>query len=183
MKKLLAFLGSPRINGNSSSLAHELLKGAKNAGAQTEAYVLNQLNFKGCQGCFFCRSHDFCILKDDLTPALQNIKTADVVVIASPFYMWSVTGQTKLFLDRLLPFIGDHFTPRYAPRKTIMLYSQGNPNLDKFRPYFNELKELLSVGGFMVEKELIAVKADIPGKMRNHEVLAHAYQLGQELAQ
>ena len=71
--KIVAVLGSPRPQGNSGTLARTFLNTAKELGAETTEFLLNQMDFQGCQGCRGCKTKcHTCILKDDLTPVLRR---------------------------------------------------------------------------------------------------------------
>lgn len=99
--------GSPRKQWNTATLVAKALEGAAAQGAETELVHLYDLDFKGCKSCFACKtrrgkSYGTCALQDDLTPTLQKIATADALVIGSPIYFGSVTGETRSFLERLL---------------------------------------------------------------------------------
>ena len=83
--KIVAVLGSPRPKSNSTALARTILQKAGELGAETEEFVLNKLQFKGCQGCETCKKKlDRCVLKDDLAPVLEAVKAADAVVLPLP---------------------------------------------------------------------------------------------------
>ena len=53
--KAIAINGSPRRNWNTDTLLKKALKGADSVGAETELIHLYNLNFKGCNSCFFCK--------------------------------------------------------------------------------------------------------------------------------
>ncbi len=92
--KLLCVLGSPRENGNSSTLARRLCETAEGMGAEVATYSLNKLKYRGCQGCMACKSKlDHCALEDDLTEVLDAVYGADALVLASPVYYGDVSSQ------------------------------------------------------------------------------------------
>ncbi len=103
--QVIGIVGSPRENGNTAALVRQMLKGAAEAGADTEVFYLNKLNFRGCQACMYCKSHDVCKQEDDMARVIEEIKKADGIIIGSPVYIGYVSGQTKLFLDRLYVFL------------------------------------------------------------------------------
>ena len=99
--------GSPRKQWNTATLVTKALEGAAAAGATAELFHLYDLDFKGCKSCMACKtrgghSYGRCVLKDDLEPVLQKIATADGLIIGSPIYFGTVTGETRSFLERLL---------------------------------------------------------------------------------
>ena len=105
MKKLIAINGSPRRNGNTAQLLQEAMRGAQDAGAETEIVHLYTLNFKGCTSCFACklksRPHGSCAMKDDLSPVLEKVKAADAVIFGSPIYFMNMTAEMIAFIERL----------------------------------------------------------------------------------
>ncbi|MBT1070616.1 flavodoxin family protein [Pelotalea chapellei] len=99
--------GSPRKQWNTATLVAKALEGAAAQGATTELFHLYDLNFKGCTSCFGCKirggkSYGKCVMNDDLAPVLEKIAAADALVIGSPIYFGTVTGETRSFLERLL---------------------------------------------------------------------------------
>ncbi|MCX6986328.1 MAG: flavodoxin family protein [Lentisphaerae bacterium] len=105
--KVMAVNGSPRKKWNTATLLKKALEGAASAGAETELIHLYDLNFKGCISCFACKlkggaSYGKCAMKDDLTPILDNLAKADAIILGSPFYFGTVTGEMRSFMERLL---------------------------------------------------------------------------------
>lgn len=99
--------GSPRKQWNTATLVKKALEGAAVRGAATELIHLYDLDFKGCTSCFACKarggkSYGRCAMGDGLTPVLEKIARADALVIGSPVYFGSVTGETRSFMERLL---------------------------------------------------------------------------------
>lgn len=101
MRKVLALCGSARRGGNTDILLEEILNGAKEYGASTEKLFLSDFSIKPCTGCTLCKEQEACSQIDDYGLLLESIFSAHAVVIGSPVYMGQVSGQTKLFLDRL----------------------------------------------------------------------------------
>lgn len=116
--KVIAINGSPRKKWNTSTLLGKALEGAAAQGAETELIHLYDLDYKGCISCFACKtrggkSYGTCGFKDGLTPVLEKIIEADALIIGSPIYFGSVTGETRSFLERLLfPYLT--YTVPYA---------------------------------------------------------------------
>jgi len=130
--KITAMLGSPRKNGFTSRIANAFLESAGQKGASVRSYVLNDMNFKGCQGCHACKTkQDHCILEDDLTPALADLQTSDILVLATPIYFWDVTGQFKLFFDRTWSLVKPDYMTNPHPvrmnpgKQAVWISSQG----------------------------------------------------------
>jgi multimeric flavodoxin WrbA len=101
-KQVLVILGSPRKKGNSSTLAARISGGAKSAGAEVETLFLQDLKISPCRGCDTCKKDDSkgCAINDDMQEIYRKLIKADAWVIASPVYWFTMSAQTKIFMDR-----------------------------------------------------------------------------------
>jgi multimeric flavodoxin WrbA len=101
-KKVLVLLGSPRKKGNSATLAERIIKGAETAGATVERVYLHGQNIAPCNACYACQKKDSkgCAIDDDMQPIYKKLIESYAWVIASPVYWFTMSAQTKLFLDR-----------------------------------------------------------------------------------
>ena len=104
--KAIAINGSPRKNWNTDMLLQQALKGAEDAGAQTELIQLSDLSFSGCRSCFACKINGaetgHCMWKDDLHPVFDKILSADAVFMGSPVYLGNVSGMMYCLMERLV---------------------------------------------------------------------------------
>lgn len=158
--KILGLVGSPNINGNTAKLVNTILDGAAENGADKVIYNLASLNIKGCDACRKCQESGCCIIDDDMQKLYREIHTADAVVLGSPVYMWQMTAQTKLFVDRLTAFLKPNFSSRLDNKKLILVFSQGSSDRDAFKPYFEYTAGLLYYLGFDVLDTIIAAGTD-----------------------
>ena len=149
--KTIGIVGSPRKNGNVDRLVQAVLDGAEEAGRETTKYHLNEMNYSGCQGCNYCKSHENCRLDDDLSDLLKDMAEADAVVFGSPIYFYLFTGQFKLMEDRMYSLVDAGFNSRLAPgKKAVIVTSQGNPDLSAFEKAATEFAGILKRLGFEV---------------------------------
>jgi multimeric flavodoxin WrbA len=105
--KALAINGSPRKKWNTATLLAKALEGAASVGAETELVHLYDLNYKGCTSCFACKlkggdSYGKCAMNDGLTPLLAKVADTDLLLLGSPIYFGTVTGEMRSFMERLL---------------------------------------------------------------------------------
>ena len=101
--KVTIFNGSPRRNGNTSELVKKI-RTALDGKAACEVISLYDKDIKGCSNCEACRRNTLsthCAMKDDMIPIYDTFLNSDVVIIASPIYMWQFTPCTLAFLNRL----------------------------------------------------------------------------------
>ena len=100
-KKVLILSGSPRKGGNSDLLCDEFLRGAIEAGNRVEKIRVAEKKIGFCSACYYCRqSGGLCAKKDDMADILQRLIDADVIVLASPVYFYSIDAQLKPVIDR-----------------------------------------------------------------------------------
>jgi multimeric flavodoxin WrbA len=105
--KVMAINGSPRKKWNTAILLESALTGAASRGAETELVHLYDLKFRGCISCFACKlrggsSYGKCAMRDELTPVLDALDAADGMILGSPIYFGTVTGEMRSFMERLL---------------------------------------------------------------------------------
>lgn len=101
-KKIIIVNGSPRKKGNSATLAKQVANGAEGVGAAVESFYLQGMNIRTCTACGTCRKDREidCEIEDDMGPLYPKLRQADALVIAGPIYYFTVSAQTKLFMDR-----------------------------------------------------------------------------------
>jgi multimeric flavodoxin WrbA len=150
--KVMAVNGSPRKKWNTATLLQKTLEGAASQGAETELIHLYDLDYKGCKSCFACKtkggeSYGRCAVKDDLSPVLDRIeKTIDAIVLGSPIYYASVTGEMRSFMERLMfPFRTYTDPPQSLFKKTIKTGFIYTMNVTKDRMKENDYDKHLSV--------------------------------------
>ncbi|MFZ0926932.1 MAG: flavodoxin family protein [Halobacteriota archaeon] len=132
--KVLAINGSPRTKCNTATLLTNALDGAASQGAETELVHLYKLDFKGCISCFSCKlkngeSYGRCAVNDDLTPILEKAVEADAIILGSPIYLGTATGEMRSFMERLIfPYLvydANHSTLFTKRIKTGLIYTMG----------------------------------------------------------
>jgi len=182
--KIVAVLGSPRAKSNSTALARKILNKAGELGAETEEFVLNKLEFKGCQGCETCKKKlDRCVLKDDLAAVLDAVKEADAVVLASPCYFGEVSAQFKAFFDRTYSYLNADFSSRIEPGKSsVFVYAQGQTDLNAYDDVFPRYERWLKHYGF-APNHLLRMNGprDADSASKREDLLTEADRIAEEL--
>lgn len=100
--KILVLNGSPRPQGNTSSMIKAFQEGAESAGHRVAVMDVCKMNIAGCLACEYChgKGHGACIQKDDMQEVYAQLSECHMLVIASPIYYHGVSGQLKCVLDR-----------------------------------------------------------------------------------
>jgi multimeric flavodoxin WrbA len=155
--QILAFNGSPRTQGNTSAIIAAILEGARSKGAQTTEVRLHDIDLKGCCGCLGCREHSgFCAQRDDLSPYLEAIKGCAGMVVGCPIYMYRISGQMKLFVDRIYSLYANRPDGGYDSmvpqgKRYALAISQGAPNPDQYKKSIQYLAGMTGSGLGMEE--------------------------------
>ena len=102
-KNVLILSGSPRRGGNSDLLCDEFGRGAGENGNTVEKIFIRDKKIGFCNACYGCRKTGMCVIKDDMAQVLERMHWADVIVMASPVYFYSIDAQMKALIDRTLP--------------------------------------------------------------------------------
>jgi len=107
INKIVVFDGGPRNTKFSKTtfMVNHFCRGAKSAGADIEYVKLKDMKINPCTGCYTCwtKTPGECIFQDDMIDLRMKFRKADLIIFASPLYIFNVTGIMKNFLDRLLP--------------------------------------------------------------------------------
>ncbi|MDO4555638.1 MAG: flavodoxin family protein [Lachnospiraceae bacterium] len=180
-KNVLLLLGSPRKNGNTSFLASEFARGAKENGAQVESVFLREKEMKDCLGCGVCQQNGgSCIQKDDMEVIYQQMRKADVIVFATPVYFYSWTSYMKRLIDRTFA------VEKLLENKTFCLLCAGAATeesymqtlCDSYEKYISCFRGEGNRNGGVV----IACGTNMPKDTEGSEAAEKAYQLGKKLA-
>ncbi len=99
-KRILILSSSPRKGGNSDTLCDRFLAGAEQSGHQVEKVFLGDRTIGYCTGCGACVRGKGCPQKDDMKVLLERIIQADVLVMATPVYFYTMAAQMKTLIDR-----------------------------------------------------------------------------------
>ena len=100
-KKVLILSSSPRRGGNSDTLCNEFMRGAIESGNEAEKVFLRDKTIHYCTGCSTCSLHGKpCPQKDDAAEIIEKMVAADVIVMATPVYFYTMSAQMKTLIDR-----------------------------------------------------------------------------------
>jgi multimeric flavodoxin WrbA len=187
-KKVVVLLGSPRKKGNSTALAKQIIHGAESRGAMVETVYLNGLNIKPCQGCYSCRKPNSrgCVVDDDMQTVYPKVQTADRWVIASPVYWFSMSAQTKLFMDRCFAMFKETAQENYLLNKRIAI-AMSYGDTDAFNSgCVNALRSFQDAYRYAGANIIGMVygSAEEPGEITsNTSLMKQAQELGKKLMQ
>ena len=180
MKKVLILEGSPRLKGNSCILSDEFARGAEDAGYSVEKIAVARKKVAGCLGCNACyRNGGVCVQKDDMLEIREQMLEADVIVLASPIYFYSMTAQLKAVIDRTYAFFS-----QLAGKTFYFIISCAATDAAFTETMQAALRGFTCCVPDSVEGGVIlGTGTNDAGDVRNSPAMEQAYQMGRGLAE
>lgn len=138
MKELnvLIINGSPRINGNTSVAAEELVKTFDSLDIRTNVIQIGNKDIRGCVACGSCSKTGKCVFDDEVNKIAELFEQADGLIVASPVYYGSANGTLVSCLDRL--FYSTHFDKTMKVGASVVVARRGgcSASFDGLNKYF-----------------------------------------------
>lgn len=180
MKKILVLNGSRRAGGNTSALIDEFVRGAEESGNSVTRVELGKLDIKPCLGC--CKggrdkAHP-CVQRDGMDEVYPAYVEADVVVLASPLYYWSVSGLIKTAFDRLFAVAECDANLRNPVKESVLLMAAEGYGFEESEYWYDRLMGHLhwkSLGKVLCGGVFNA------GEIEGNAKLTEAYELGKSI--
>ncbi|MCH5352873.1 MAG: flavodoxin family protein [Acutalibacter sp.] len=179
-KKIIILNGSPRKNGNTTALTAEFTKGAEEAGNTVTEFFLGGMNINGCKGCFGGGKNPDspCVQKDDMEKIYPVYKEADIVVLASPLYYWTISGQLKTAFDRLFAVAECDPNYRNPKKQSALIMAAEGAGFEESEHWYDHLKK--HIGWQSLGKVLCGYVMQ-PGDIEGKKELVDAYELGKSI--
>jgi len=145
--KIIAICGSPK-KGN-CYWALNFIK-EDHPDIDFKLIMLNEVNLEPCKGCYLCiaQGEDLCPLKDDRDMIIEEISSADGIILASPVHVNHISTLMKHFINRI-GYLAHR--PRYFEKYVMVMAIGGGFGADKANEY---MSGMFSVFGFNVASSL-----------------------------
>jgi multimeric flavodoxin WrbA len=149
--KILAIHGSPRaVRSTTRKLAGFVLEGAAEAGSETEMLDLCDLQVTPCTACDACSLNGVCVNDDDVPSIIERMNEADGIVFASPVYIDNVSGQMKIFFDRLADAIHYQLLAGKYGCSVATTHTSGGDEVAAYQNHVLNYLGVIAVGGLSV---------------------------------
>ena len=179
-KKIVILNGSPRKNGNTAALSAAFTRGATESGNTVTEFYLNGMNLRGCLGC--CRGgknpESPCVQKDDMEKIYPAYREADIVVLASPLYYWTISGQLKVAFDRLFAVAECDPDYRNPKKQAVLLMAAEGHDFEESVFWYDRLKKHL---GWKSLGKVLCGGVMAVGDIQGRKELSDAYELGKSI--
>lgn len=179
-KKIIILNGSPRAKGNTMEIIKAFTAGAEAAGHTVTRFDLQKMNIHPCLGCYKGGKNPDspCTQKDDMDKIYPVYREADVVVLASPLYYWTISGQLKCAFDRLFAVAECDANCRNPIKEGVLLMAAEGNGFNESKIYYENL--LKHLGWKNLGEVLIGGVNDI-GDINGNPRLAEAETLGKNI--
>lgn len=151
--KILAIHGSPlTMRSTTRKLAAFVLEGAAEAGAETEMIDLCDVRVTPCTACDGCSFNGICVYEDDVPVLVKRMQDADGIIFASPVYIDNISGQMKLFFDRLADAIHYQLLAGKIGCSVATTHTSGGDEVVAYQNHVLNYLGVVSIGGLSVAK-------------------------------
>lgn len=190
--KITTILGSPRKKGNTARILGIFEDIIISQGHEIDRINVARCKLKGCLGCDKCQAiidEPGCVQKDDMLSIFERMITADVVIYASPLYVWGFTSQIKPLIDRQYCLVKNYGTPNYKSflkdKRVALLVTCGDKlenNADLIPIIFQrecDYTGSIAIGKYIVPScttpDALGNKADKTAERMAQDVLGNQY--------
>lgn len=172
-KKVLIIGGSPRTDGNSAALCEQFAKGASEAGNQVEYISLSGKKIGFCTACYACEGGE-CPQKDDVPGIIAKMLDADVIVLATPVYFYTMSAQLKALIDRSVMVY-----PKIAKKEFYFIMTMADTTVENFRGTLEALRGFVMCCEDSRECGIISASGVYQkGEISGNPALKEAYNAG-----
>ncbi len=190
MVQIIAIYGSPRRDGNSATLLKQAVAGAREAGAHVEEVVLRDYKISPCMEIYHCLKAGECGIRDDFPKILEKVEASSGIMLASPIFFYSVSAQTKIFMDRCQSLWvrkywieKQDFKTAPVTRKGLFISVGATDGKKLFDGAILTVKYFFDVLSADLWKSVLCRGVDRKGDiLKKQEYLDEAFQAGKDLA-
>lgn len=177
-KNVLIISASPRRHGNSDLLCDRFLTGARDAGHDVEKIFLRDLKINYCLACDGCKGNGgSCVQNDDMAEILDRIIAADVLVMATPVYFYTMNAQMKALIDRTYARF-----PDIRNKDVYIILTAADPEKNSMERTIEGFRGFTSCYSGLEEKGIIYGTGVMhAGEIRGNGAMDKAYSMGKSV--
>ncbi len=179
--RILGVVCSPRKGGNTEILVKEALEAAREAGSETELFMVADKNIAPCDACMTCEKLGVCKIKDDMQEMYQQLELADGVILGTPVYFINVSAQAKAIMDRTYALRKDRkLRGKVAGAIVVTRRAGASIVLSLLYTYFIVHRMIVAAGGTGYGAKRGEVRQS-PGGSISHSALEEARAVGKSV--
>lgn len=173
-KKIIIISSSPRRGGNSDTLCDQFMHGATDAGHSVRKIFLRDMQVNYCLGCGICTTGKPCPQKDDAADIIAAMLDADVIVLGTPVYFYSMSAQLKTLIDRCCA----RYT-ELSNKEFYLIMTAAERDIEAMQPTVAVLRGFLDCLDKPVERGIIyGLGVWQAGEVKSTHAMHEAYEAG-----
>ena len=140
------------------------------------------MDIRPCDACDTCKETGVCVLKDDMQLLYPKLQAAQSILIASPIYWFTMSAQTKLFIDRWYALESPEGSALKGKHFGIILtYGDTDPYSSGAINAIRSFQDMFRYIGADITGMVYASANDEGDVLKQPELLERAYKLGVQL--
>ena len=165
-KKVLVLSSSPRKGGNSDTLCDQFIKGAQESGNDVEKIYLRNKRINYCTGCGTCNLQ-----------IIAKMVKADVIVLATPVYFYTMSAQMKTLIDRSCA----RYT-EISNKDFYFIATMAETEANRIEPTFESLRGFTDcLEGPREKGTIAAIGVWQKGEVSDKPYMQQAYEMGKAI--
>lgn len=191
--RVVAVYGSPRRNGNSSTLLDKFIEGVGESKTNRRQNIIvvdkiyvKDLNISPCRECCNCSKTGQCIINDDMQTVYKKLIDGDFLAVASPVFFTTVSGYLKALIDRCQRFwslkyeLKKRVITKY--RRGIFISTAGHKSKGIFDCPIKVIRSFFDVLYVEYFGEFLVNDVDKKGEiLNNKKALENIYEFGKSI--
>ena len=156
-------------------LSDEFVRGTKEAGHTVEKSFIANKKVGYCNGCSTCSLHNkSCPQKDDMPEILEKMLSADIIVMSTPVYFYTMSAQMKTLIDRCCGLYTKMTNKEFYFIVAAAEYDQSKMErtIDPFQGFLDCLE------GATIKGVIYGLGVWHKGEIKNKSVMQEAYKMG-----
>lgn len=147
--KVLSLFASPRPGGFSTLIHKIFVERLEKTGASVTTLRVSDLAVSPCTACAYCRTHESCIIRDEMDRLYSLFRESDIISISSPIYFSSLPAGLKAIIERCQVFWEERERgePALSGKRGSLILTGGGDYRDMFTPSILTLRHLFNSTG------------------------------------
>ena len=190
--KIAAIYGSPRLDGNTSTLMDKFLEGVEDGTVSSgsdigiKKIVASKLDISPCRECGNCSRTGECIVQDDMQDIFKMLIEADFIAVASPVFFTTVSANLKSLIDRCQRFWVLKYERQEKiinkARKGVFIGASGSGSSTIFDCPKKVIRAFFDVLYVEYDRDFLHKSTDSKGDiLKNRQALEEIYEYGKQL--
>ncbi len=183
-RKIVAIVSSPRGGKSSDLVVNAMIDGAMGLSLnEVKLYHLNQFHYiRDCQAKDECKTTGKCVIKDQVSDVLEEMRIADSVIISTPNYFGQSNAAYRMLEDRMYSFLNDDGSSNLPRGKRLAIIVTCKNDLDGSQDIANRISDIyVKTFGFESAGNVLASEQDMSAPESSNRLLEKARWIGKML--